>query len=283
MKRNRIPFSHGLCSHHCLTFDIRNFCVCLCSVFKYRQAQRYTITELIIRLCITISNCKNRIRTYKKRHREIIMRFFLPFSAFYYLIRKNIKPFSFREIIFHFPALLEDWSHQKRIPHHVLFVQRFTCSVLREFHKHRTHHRNAFFMGTNCLAVQIRHQGTFQLCKLPHYIAGFLIKQPRYTIGSRTMETAVRTEKTKLCPSFVNICRSCLLKTTDIMAPETKSCTGQRQTTTDCFSHRRIGRRTVTAPVCRELLPANRSRPRKKNCLAFASFLLKKLKYSLII
>ena len=46
-------------------------------------------------------------------------------------------------------------------------------------------------MGFYRLTVEIRHQRTFQLYKLPKHVAGFIVEQPRHAVGGRAMETAV--------------------------------------------------------------------------------------------
>ena len=67
------------------------------------------------------------------------------------------------------------------------------------------------------------------------------------------------------------------------MAPEAEARTGQREAAPDGFRHGRIGRRTVTAPVSRELLSSHGRRTGEQHGFPCSSLLFQKLEYGLII
>ena len=67
------------------------------------------------------------------------------------------------------------------------------------------------------------------------------------------------------------------------MAPEAKARTGQREAAPDGFCHGRIGCRTVTAPVSRELLSSHGRRTGEQHGFPCSSLLFQKPEYGLII
>ena len=97
------------------------------------------------------------------------------------------------------------------------------------------------------------------------------------------MQTAVGAEYPEGTPAFVHIRGSCLLKSADIMAPESEAGAGQGKSAPQRFRHGRIGGGAVSSPVYRELLTACRGRPGEENGFSLSPLPHQQFEYRTVV
>ena len=97
------------------------------------------------------------------------------------------------------------------------------------------------------------------------------------------MQSGMRRHQAKSSPAFVYIRCGSAFKTTDIMAPVSKSGHRKGKSSTKAFFHGYIVRPAVTTPVYREFLTADSCGTCEQNSLSFASLALQKIEYSFVV
>ena len=134
-----------------------------------------------------------------------------------------------------------------------------------------------------CTDTGIRDEAQLKLCEETDCVHCLLIIVPRYAVGAAAVKSAVRGEKAECSPSLVYVRRGGTLKPTDVVAPESETAAGQRQTTPQALLHGDVIAEAVSAPVHRKFLATGCSRSRKQTGLVRSAHLLQHFIHGFIV
>jgi len=154
--------------------------------------------------------------------------------------REQMGPGASGQVIRYAAIRTENRCHQEALAQEVLAIEDVAGRICGEFEHHRPHDRDTRAGGFAGCTEQVRHQATLEFDEKAQHSDGFLIKQPRDAIRFVAMQATMRGEQAKGRPAFIEIGRGRFLKTTDVVAPETKTRLAQGEATAQGLSHRRV-------------------------------------------